>query len=477
MDFSQFLNKRKKLRKNKNNLINQKNISTKFLKSKQKQNTGRKKLFNKKLIISFVLLFLLFIILFIAFKIIKPSLFGKSKTETEKELSFDLDFTHKNSKMKRYEELTNKNPNCDLLDPIYLFQERLNKGNLLLCSGEKSKHICYLNYNNPTNDKYLFKDGIICTLENIIIDPSFSRQSGLSFTDGPVDTTNHGFPLLSKGFICAECKYNNSISLRHNSNYYSTYFNSWNYEYDIKKEEKDIEELAQGKMVFLLSRNQDDPNLFHGGSEVINAVSMMYLLNLEPKDIQIIFLESIEIPYYEEETPENKDIPRDPFYIIYKKIISKGGEPIYIKNLKKKYKISKAVFVPINWDSPLFIEVDTPECKAPTKTYQLYNDLVNKYLDIKPFKDKFITDNETFYYPESVLKSYKDNIKFDKIVTFQWRRVWPKKRKGQNRIIANAQQLADKLASKLPKNILVRLINNAKFTMEEQISLQEILII
>ena len=181
MDFSQFLNKRKKLRKNKNNLINQKNISTKFLKSKQKQNTGRKKLFNKKLIISFVLLFLLFIILFIAFKIIKPSLFGKTKTETEKELSFDLDFTHKNSKMKKYEEITNKNPNCDLLDPIYLFQERLNKGNLLLCSGEKSKHICYLNYNNPTNDKYLFKDGVICTMENIIIDPSFSRQSSFFY--------------------------------------------------------------------------------------------------------------------------------------------------------------------------------------------------------------------------------------------------------------------------------------------------------
>ena len=70
----------------------------------------------------------------------------------------------------------------------------------------------------------------------------------------------------------------------------------------MKKEEKDIEELAPGKVVFLLSRNQDDPNLFHGGSEVINAVSMMYLLNLEPKDIQVIFLESIEIPYYESYT-------------------------------------------------------------------------------------------------------------------------------------------------------------------------------
>ena len=224
-------------------------------------------------------------------------------------------------------------------------------------------------------------------------------------------------------------------------------------------------------MVFLLSRNQDDPNLFHGGSEVINAVSMMYILNLEPKDIQVIFLESIEIPYYEEETPENKDIPRDPFYIIYKKMISKGGEPIYIKNLKKKYKISKAVFVPINWDSPLFIEVDTPECKTPTKTYQFYNDFVDKYLDIKPFKDKFITDNETYYYPESILRSHESNNSFDKIVTIQWRRVWPKNRKGQSRILNNGPQLANKLASVLPKNILVRLIDNAKLKMEDQIAM------
>ena len=92
-------------------------------------------------------------------------------------------------------------------------------------------------------------------------------------------------------------------------------------------------------------------------------------------------------------------------------------------------------------------------------------------MDIKPFKDTFITDNEAFYYPESVLKSHESNIKFDKIVTIQWRRVWPKKRRGQHRILNNGPQLADKLASVLPKNILIRLINNAVLTMDEQISL------
>ena len=152
-------------------------------------------------------------------------------------------------------------------------------------------------------------------------------------------------------------------------------------------------------------------------------------------------------------------------------MISRGGEPIYIKNLKKKYKISKAIHVPINWDSPLYIDVDYPKCDSWTKSYKLINDFVDKYMDIKPFKETFITDNEAFYYPESVLKSHESNIKFVKIVTIQWRRVWPKKRRGQHRIINNGPQLADKLASLLPKNILVRLINNAKFTMEEQISL------
>ena len=109
-------------------------------------------------------------------------------------------------------------------------------------------------------------------------------------------------------------------------------------------------------------------------------------------------------------------------------MISRGGEPIYIKNLQKKYKISKAIHVPINWDSPLSIEIDFPTCDHTTKTFKLYNDFIDKYMNIKPFKDTFISDNETYYYPESVIKSHESNNKFDKIVTIQWRRVWPKNR-------------------------------------------------
>ena len=49
-----------------------------------------------------------------------------------------------------------KNLSCDLIDPIYLFQERINKGPIVVCSGEESKHICYQNPHNFNNDIYSF---------------------------------------------------------------------------------------------------------------------------------------------------------------------------------------------------------------------------------------------------------------------------------------------------------------------------------
>ena len=50
-------------------------------------------------------------------------------------------------------------------------------------------------------------------------------------------------------------------------------------------------------------------------------------------------------------------------------------------------------------------------------------------------------------------------------------KVWPKKRIKQNRLMQNGPDLADKLASVLPENILVRLVNTASLSMSEQISL------
>ena len=73
------------------------------------------------------------------------------------------------------EEFKGKNSICDEIDLIYLLKQRIDKGPIEICSGEKSKHICYQNINNHNNDIYARKNGVICTMENIILDPSKSR--------------------------------------------------------------------------------------------------------------------------------------------------------------------------------------------------------------------------------------------------------------------------------------------------------------
>ena len=342
--------------------------------------------------------------------------------------------------------------NCDEFDPINVFSKRINNGPINICIGKNTKHICYANINNYYNDIFAHKNGVICLMENITLDPSKSEQSGYSYK-GPVDSMFLGFPILNEGFLNTECRINDDF--KNYTEIYQTYFNSWNYKYN---EKEDLEELAPNKTILFISRNQDSPNLFHGNCEIINVISIMNLFNLSPENIQIIFLESIEIT-------------QDPFYDMYKNMISKGTEPIYIKNLKKKYKISKAIHVPINWDSPVFIYTDIIECKSSTIAYQLYNDLIDKYMDLKSFKDKFINDNMAFYYPNEIIKNNNLGVKFTKMVTIQWRRVWPKGRTKQQRLLGNGPSLADKLASELPNNILVRLVDTAQLDYKEQISI------
>ena len=217
-----------------------------------------------------------------------------------------------------------------------------------------------------------------------------------------------------------------------------------------------MEELAPGKTVFLLGRNQDSANLFHGNSEIINIICMLYLFNLAPEEVKILIFEGIEIP-------------EDPFYDIYQNLFS--SKPIYVKNLKKKYKITKAINVPMNWDSPVFINVNKPKCNSTMRTYQLYNDFVDKYMNLTPFKDIFISDNISYYYPEVTLKNHEKGIKFIKNITVQWRKVWPSTRKGQVRLLGNAIELTNKLAQVLPNNFLIRLINTAALPRKDQISL------
>ena len=67
---------------------------------------------------------------------------------------------------------------------------------------------------------------------------------------------------------------------------------------------------------------------------------------MEPEEIQIVFLESMTFN-------------EEPFYDIYRNIISRGNEPIYIKNLNKRYHIASAINVPISYDSPLYLKINS----------------------------------------------------------------------------------------------------------------------
>ena len=340
---------------------------------------------------------------------------------------------------------------CDVLDPIYMMGARLKEPPLNICKNGESEHICYKsshydNYNKLYRKPY----GVICLMKNFTVDPFKSTQTNYIYK-GPIDHTTKGSPLLSKGFFSMNCKLKNKFS--------KNYFNAWDY-IEGEKNDDQFEELAPGKTILFIIRNQDSPNIFHGFSELINALSMIYLFNLDPEEIQIVFLESMTFK-------------EEPFYDIYTNIISRGSEPIYIKNLNKKYHITSAINVPISYDSPLFLKIICPNCKYSIKTYKIVNYLINKYMNISEFNDLFISDNETFYYPKKVIQNYKLNINFTKNITIQWRKVWPKGRNNQKRILGNGPELAIKLESFLPDNYLLRLVDTASLTIIEQISIMK----
>ena len=406
-------------------------------------------------IIIFIILYSLIIIKF------KDNLKRKKKKNIIKKINrnsvYKIDEIYKN--IESYEIKHNK-MECNALDPINIFKKRLTSTSTILCSNDDSNHICF----KDGNDLFVARNGASCEFKNVIIDPSKWRADN-NIYKGPMDPNNRGCPLLSEGFFNIQCKSGEKYNYSGYDFIYNNYFNGWNYEYiNYEKEKEQLEELAPGKTVFFISRNQDSPNLYHGGSEFVNALAIMYLLNLNPKDIQIVFLESILIM-------------DDPFYDLYKELIGRGGEPIHIKNLTKKYLVSKGVHIPINWDSPCFIRSEVPECiNHPTKTYYLYNMLIDKYISPDNYTDIISNNNknnsEIFYYPETIINEItKNKNSFNKILTFQWRRVWPKGRKGQYRILGNGPELADKLSSLLPKNILLRLIDTARLPIKQQISI------
>ena len=406
-------------------------------------------------IIIFIILYSLIIIKF------KDNLKRKKRKNIIKKINrnsvYKIDEIYKN--IESYEIKHNK-MECNALDPINIFKKRLTSTSTILCSNDDSNHICF----KDGNDLFVARNGASCEFKNVIIDPSKWRADN-NIYKGPMDPNNRGCPLLSEGFFNIQCKSGEKYNYSGYDFIYNNYFNGWNYEYiNYEKEKEQLEELAPGKTVFFISRNQDSPNLYHGGSEFVNALAIMYLMNLNPKDIQIVFLESILIM-------------DDPFYDLYKELIGRGGEPIHIKNLTKKYLVSKGVHIPINWDSPCFIRSEVPECiNHPTKTYYLYNMLIDKYISPDNYTDIISNNNknnsEIFYYPETIINEIaKNKNSFNKILTFQWRRVWPKGRKGQYRILGNGPELADKLSSLLPKNILLRLIDTARLPIKQQISI------
>ena len=337
---------------------------------------------------------------------------------------------------------------CVDFDPIKMINKTLNNKPKVICQYEKSNHICYPN----TYPRMFEKKGIICKMENIILDPSKWRDGGVIYK-GPINISKGNIPFLSHGFFNMKCK--NQSTIETNSKY-EKYLNAWNYNYDYNIDKE--EELAVGKTIFFLSRNSDSPNMFHGLSEVINVMAIMYLLNLTPEDIKIVLLESFKI---------EKDI----FYDIYKNIFSRGGEIVHIRNLKKKYHITSGVHIPINMDSPCFILDNPPQCKYPTFTFQLLSILIDKYMNIEEFEDKFINIDKMFYYPNSTINNHNLGKKFKKNVTILWRNVWPEGRKGQKRILGNSKELTDNLALALPDDILVRLVDTAKLSISQQIAI------
>lgn len=349
------------------------------------------------------------------------------------------------------------NNKCDVLDPIYILAHRFKKYPNLICKNEISEHICYRSSKyDDYNKLYRFPYGTICNIKNFIIDPLQSFQSNIIYK-GPIDDIYGGSAILYKGFFRMKCKTRNKF--KKFSELYKNYFDSWDYD-DEDEKINDLEELAPGKTIFLISRNQDSPNLFHGLSELINSLAIIYLYNLKPENIQILFLEGMIL--------EN-----EPLYDLYTNLISKGNRPLYLRDLNKKYKISSAINIPVAGDSPLFMFIKSPDCKYSIKTYKLINYLINKYLKIPIFQDSFVSDNKTYYYPYLTIKNHKLNKKFKKIITFQWRKIWPEGRSNQKRILGNGPKLAELLANNLPDNFLIRLIDTASLPIIQQISIMK----
>ena len=354
------------------------------------------------------------------------------------------------------EKIFKNNISCQNLDPFTTEKKILNSKPFLLCKSELTEHICFKN----NFSFFLKKKGVICLMKNFFLNFLNWKQDGYVY-NGPINKKTKGQALISKGFFKMQCHIKGNIS--NYNTIYKKYFNSWEYILDdqSKNEIYEKKELCPGKVLFILNRNQDSPNLLIGGAGFINAFSLMHLLKIKSENIQVLFLESMKIN-------------NDPFYNLFKNIISRGGEPLYARNLDKNiiYHVSKAIHVPINWDSPVFCKTKIPICRKISKTYKILLKSIFKYMNIPKFFDRTNYDKEIFLYPKSFKNSKLNEYK--KYMTIQWRKPWPKDRKNQQRILGNGEEILEKLDSVLFKEkFLIRLVDTASLSIEEQISIMQ----
>lgn len=302
---------------------------------------------------------------------------------------------------------------CKNLDPFTVEKKILNSKPIVLCKSESTEHICFKN-NFPF---FAYGNGVICMMKNFFLNFSNWKLDGYIYDyHGPINNKTLGQALISYGFFKIQCNIKGNIS---NFNpIYDKYFNSWEYilNSQSKNEIYNKNELCPGKVLFIINRNQDSPNLLIGGAGFINAFSLMHLLRIKPENIQVLFLESMIIN-------------NDRFYNLFKNIISRGGNPLYARNLDNKiiYHVSKAIYVPINWDSPVFCKAETPKCLKISKTYKILLESIYKYMKIPEFFDEAYYDKEIFLYPKSFNTSKLNEYK--KYMTILWRKPWPKNRK------------------------------------------------
>ena len=92
-------------------------------------------------------------------------------------------------------------------------------------------------------------------------------------------------------------------------------------------------------------------------------------------------------------------------------------------------------------------------------------------MDLRRFVDRISYDKDVFYYPKRVLSPNSRNYK--KHVTIQWRKLLPKEITGKLRVMGNGPELAEKLAEKLPGNVLVRLVDLDRLPIRRQIMLMK----